>query len=764
MEKAMSKKSLLELFRDKEITKVIIPDIQRDYVMGSGGQKLNNLLEDMNKCASNQTETFDFSCLVVQKTINKELLIYDGQQRLATLVYLAAYLSEDEKLLSQLSKFQFTGRISANIILQLLCDPQNKEVKKKKNFNASDLSEFKGDKKQRNDTNYITDFSTFSINNLLKEVEKYDNISPDFLINRVIFNCVEISSDIKTKSDVEQFFMDLNSGVKLKDYEIFKAKLNNRVEKIKQQWIKYGQSEKYRECLCNWAHRLDNEWLKFFQNFISENEKLVTNNQTKYYLTEEELEIWFIKYCLHMVYLESDSVTNKKYRNQLLETEKMLSVDELSLEHIYRIYYIMEHITKIRLCSYSNDISQILNYSWPLSKSQLIEKYSGLKYRGAYWNLKYEDYNNMFKEHIIRSIDYINDQYISLSYGKESEQYIKYLEEIKKYRIEYSKDILLWCYISNVGMDKIGLKWYLRIVKILLNYNVVKNNEAWLYTQHFGNYLFYCKNKVYGIPLYYNENGNNSVVNKNDGNENYIYSIYRLNNNIHIKNLKNREAIIAELGNRAEETLKENISKISKVLSLEDYISTWKQLEESMLVNGIVEKFIDKDNNKFWDLLKHYLETKKHIPATMEEHFSYLIELYKIMYEDINAYKMLFFNNVDVRYKDMKRSEEGGRVEQVAVLVSNLMDILYDDEINTEVQGNQLLQQLVPINENILKEWKGFWIKEGYAYRPSGSKGDTCARRTYNSYKRKDNTINHHDKKSLYYKEDSTICQKENIL
>ena len=87
-------KSLYEFLSD--CNKVIIPDIQRDYVMGSGQNKLTSLFKAMIEKAKNNKD-FEFSCILAYKDDMNNIFIYDGQQRLATLVYLCAKKNEIEK-------------------------------------------------------------------------------------------------------------------------------------------------------------------------------------------------------------------------------------------------------------------------------------------------------------------------------------------------------------------------------------------------------------------------------------------------------------------------------------------------------------------------------------------------------------------------------------------------------------------------------------------------------------------------------------------
>ncbi len=196
-----------------------IPEIQRDYVMGAGGKgrdgkdKLENLLDAMlAKCQAG--EDFDFSCVITYCSDykNKPLEIYDGQQRLTTLMIMILYKLHVEKQDTACFAgwYSFVGRPKANEIFSLLTQ---------KGAQINDIT--------------VTDFTSFSMKKLLEKIslQKYANINSQYLLEHVKFDMVSIGS----QNEIEQFFMDLNSGVKLKDYELYKAKLTHRVGELKRE-------------------------------------------------------------------------------------------------------------------------------------------------------------------------------------------------------------------------------------------------------------------------------------------------------------------------------------------------------------------------------------------------------------------------------------------------------------------------------------------------------------------------------------------------
>lgn len=103
--------------------KIVIPDIQRDYVMGSGGEKLTKLLQSICNAkyqeAMHPKKGFKFSVIMgyVDSATNT-FYVYDGQQRLASLVYLCASYEEAQSEEEFLSKFEFMDREEANLYLK----------------------------------------------------------------------------------------------------------------------------------------------------------------------------------------------------------------------------------------------------------------------------------------------------------------------------------------------------------------------------------------------------------------------------------------------------------------------------------------------------------------------------------------------------------------------------------------------------------------------------------------------------------------------
>lgn len=378
----INKISLCELLNN--YNDIIIPDIQRDYVMGSGREKLKTLFKAM-AITCNDNKEFNFSCVTgyVDKQ-TKTFYVYDGQQRLVTLVYLCAYLynknrKKDENIERLLNKFSFTYREEANIYLEKLLLEQQ-DIKPN-----------------------VVDFTTFSLQNLINTFQiteyfpsAFENlISFDFLFKNVNFELVLVE---KT-GDAEQFFMDLNDGLDLKEFEIFKAELNHKSN------ILLGSEFK------KFAVSLDNRWLNFFLPFK-------TNEHC-----EEEIEIDFIKFCFRMMWIEEKGNDTEYDENNVEWIEK---------EHIEKIESIMNRVVNLDIIN--AELPTCVNYSFgELHWNKDIKDVTGV-----YWKLDDNSYNSMLKQFIKNVYDKRASKNDVLIWGyisnlnMEEEELYNYLRFIKK--------------------------------------------------------------------------------------------------------------------------------------------------------------------------------------------------------------------------------------------------------------------------------------------------------------------------------------------
>ena len=504
-----------------------IPEIQRDYVMGAGGKdgdgkdKLSKLLDAiLAKCKGG--EDFDFSCIITycSDTENTPLEIYDGQQRLTTLMIMILYKLQVEKQdVTRFAKwYSFAGRPKANEIFNLLTQ------------NESQINNI-----------MVTDFTSFSIKKLLEKISlpKYKDISSDYLLNQVKFDMVSIGS----QNEIEQFFMDLNSGVKLKDYELYKAKLTHRVSKLKHENV-IGINH---ESLEMWPHKIDNDWLNFFDIFAD------------YEHPAEEYEIAFVKYCINMIYIDNE------------EDPSNIKIDGINADIIKQVYDIMQMVTKLNFKFFkrNNILDGILYYSWGESDSDNLRYYNYNK-RGSFWNLAFEEYDRVL---------YYIIKFVLLDTDKR--------KELKDY-------VLLWCFIKTLDWQVDFQNEYLRLIKIILNHNVVENNDAWYECQNKGQYLYYCKYTVYAIPQYYGEHINSKIINddiKLRHSNMFLFNKWVLQN-VKISNILSREKITNSLMNQIKDISIKDIGCIinSRILLLQTHKYNKDYIMKENAVFGIIDK------------------------------------------------------------------------------------------------------------------------------------------------------------------------------
>lgn len=421
-----------------------IPEIQRDYVMGAGGKKegsdddkLTALLDAMLD-ASRSKKDFDFSCIITyckdNDPNNHRLEIYDGQQRLTTLMIMILVCLQREcgNFAEYKEKYLFCERPIANSIIEKLTDER---------FNIEKIQ--------------VSDFTSFSMKHLISvfSEDKYNEITSEYLMKHVKFDRVELGS----QSEIEQLFMDLNAGVKLKSYELYKAKLVHHINELSKNC---NIQKEEMEILERWPHKLDNEWLDTFNVFSS------------FSHPAEEYEIAFLKYCFSMLRRLSSSEVEI---DSISENE--VEIDSISENELIECYDIMEGVSKLNfLLIGKKDIKpHMIEFAWG-NNDECAKDYER---RGAYWNLKFDD-NEYHLYYIIKNVllDSENN---------------KGLQE----------DAVIWAYITSVGWQWDYQSEYIRVLKILLNHVFETNKEAWYECQNKGQYLYYSKYTVSKIPGYY---------------------------------------------------------------------------------------------------------------------------------------------------------------------------------------------------------------------------------------------------------------------
>ncbi len=271
----------------------------------------------------------------------------------------------------------------------------------------------------------------------------------EFLLNKVSFDIILVNE----VSDAEQFFLDINDGLDLKNYEIFKAELYHHAKSI----LSYEDFKRF-------ALKMENEWLKFFLQY------------TKQEYTEEEFLVFFLKYCFRMMWIEE----NKNDDGYLSS-----NVRWLKMEHLRRIEKITDAIiNKLK------DVRVEDNY---YSHSCICYSYGSYANRGGQqWRTKNIDYIGMlqvFLKNIWNTKEVNKDVviwcYISKLFdvSQKEEQLNEYLRFIKKLLNNYRNE----CKVAEIrfkdwGVEKkeidYGRYYVSAIPQYYLDYKTVEKNNT----------------------------------------------------------------------------------------------------------------------------------------------------------------------------------------------------------------------------------------------------------------------------------------------
>lgn len=242
--------SVAELFKEN----IFIPVIQRDYCMGS------SILHEKPKNDSNEDflgfiiKSFNddnpamASTIVIAIDEHNNRYIFDGQQRTYTIYQLLKFFGA-----GSLKDYKFVGR-----------DEVSQDIIKPKTYIEESIQNLHR-----------------AIENRCKDLDTVKFIR--FIEENIKFN-VKVISEV---SAAEQFFMDINGGVPLENYEIFKSCLINSIndDEVRKSFVK----------------KLENKWLNFFylcKNKIYEGSRLANSNHSE----EELIEMRFIEYLVRWLY------------------------------------------------------------------------------------------------------------------------------------------------------------------------------------------------------------------------------------------------------------------------------------------------------------------------------------------------------------------------------------------------------------------------------------------------------------------------------
>lgn len=260
---------------------IIIPVIQRDYCMGARIIGENDFLAYLMKGFNDKkNEPLIASTILISVSNNndKKIYIFDGQQRTFTLYNILRFCNMDT---ADLKSYSFVGRTDRR----------------------------KGDKTAVECGSPYSEQAVENLNKILKEriKESEKQAFAAYIKNHVKLK-VKIVNDV---SGAEQFFMDINGGVALKKYEIYKAMLCARL----------SSSDVERPDI---VRKIENEWLDFFYKY-RENYLKVSNINTDESDEEELIEIRFIEFICRFVY----RMNRFGAKNFIGPPEKLLSFDEI---------------------------------------------------------------------------------------------------------------------------------------------------------------------------------------------------------------------------------------------------------------------------------------------------------------------------------------------------------------------------------------------------------------------------------------------------
>ena len=304
--------TLGELFKNV----IKIPVIQRDYCMGAqlGTENESSFLTYLIKhFEENPAKKLNVSTILVSKEKNNDAVyIFDGQQRTFTLYQILKYCGYfDEKY----NGFEFIGR-----------NQQRRKYGSRYSEKAAAILH-----------------KQLESNSMLKSYDEQKKTAfKDFLLNNVTFTVKQVVDG--GVSSAEQFFMDINGGVPLEPYEIYKSCLCDRLK---------GIDEAFAD---RFMHLLENQWLNAVY-------KLLNIKREDGKDIEEITEIRVIEYLCRYFYREKkgkkadafDALGSKsavvertkKYLDEL-EREDFENVEKCMNAFVKHMYHYIRYVAKIK--------------------------------------------------------------------------------------------------------------------------------------------------------------------------------------------------------------------------------------------------------------------------------------------------------------------------------------------------------------------------------------------------------------------------------
>ena len=311
-------KKILKIFKIEE--QYIIPAYQRPYSWGYDQcfQLYNDLMDSYrpknpnNLSAFDKSEDYFIGNIIIAKSNNNEyeLDVIDGQQRLITLFLMIKVLSiftEDEvykedfkKILGGLNRItkKYEYRIkpdmweskNSNIDFISVLKYEEKDFEDALDKCSNRKSEFIEKKclnKFQKNIIYFYNWFKFFIENKNGNIEKFIK----FLLEKVYLLPIELTG--QTREDAKEkalvIFETINNrGMNLEDADIFKAKLYERAEKVKEEEIFLDLWKNFKSNCENLKIDID-DIFRYYSHIIR-GEKEITSNETnlrKFFTTEK---------------------------------------------------------------------------------------------------------------------------------------------------------------------------------------------------------------------------------------------------------------------------------------------------------------------------------------------------------------------------------------------------------------------------------------------------------------------------------------------